>query len=294
MSAGASGRGPSQAGTGNVTTTGGSSASGGAASGGGPSAGAPTAGSRSGGATAAGGRGNQSGGKASATGGTTHTGVWNVMMLGDSITGYTCYPQLLSQQLIAGAHTNFALIGSVQNNQSCSGAPIVMTEGHGGYSVTYLPQNSTREACIRTTGCGSYAELQTWAASKPDIVLMHLGTNDVWDVQPTASIVTAYVSVIGEFRKQNPNVIFFVSKIIKLNPVGCSGCLTGVADLAATVTDSWASANSTATSPVFIIDHSGCGFDPATDASDGVHPTPAGAAKMATAAYDALVAKGYF
>jgi acyl-CoA thioesterase-1 len=296
-----SGAGSVQGGAGKATVATGGSAAGGGAPNGGSSAGAaattvggsPAGGARTGGAGTAAGR-TQSGGAVGATGGSSHTGVWNVMMLGDSITGFTCYPQLLAQQFTAGSHTNFALVGTVQNNQSCSGAPIVMTEGHGGYSVTYLPEDSAREACIRTTGCGSYAELQTWAATKPDIVLMHYGTNDVWDAQPTASIVSAYVSIMSEFRKQNPNVIFFVSKLIKLDPTGCADCLTNVADLAANVTASWASANSTATSPVFIIDHYNCGFDPATDSSDGVHPTPIGAAKMATASFNAVVAKGYF
>jgi len=30
------------------------------------------------------------------------------------------------------------------------------------------------------------------------------------------------------------------------------------------------------------------------DTADGVHPTPAGATKMATTAFDAIVASGYF
>ncbi len=32
------------------------------------------------------------------------------MPLGDSITGSTCYPQLLSKELIAKGHTNFDFI----------------------------------------------------------------------------------------------------------------------------------------------------------------------------------------
>jgi lysophospholipase L1-like esterase len=216
------------------------------------------------------------------------------MLLGDSTTGSTCYPQLLSKQLIDGGHTNFQLVGTVTNNQSC-GAVSVKTEGHGGYGVTYLPSSSTR-TCSKSSGCGSYAELQTWAAESPEIVLMHYGTNDVWDGQATVSILAAYVSVIDEFRARNPSVIFFVSKIIGLSPPGCSNCLTGAGALAAAVNDSWATANSMPTSPIYIIDHYGCGFDPtnAADAADGVHPTPAGAAKMAVASYDTLVAKGYF
>jgi lysophospholipase L1-like esterase len=100
--------------------------------------------------------------------------------------------------------------------------------------------------------------------------------------------------VITEFRKNNPNVIFFVSKIIKLNPSGCGSCLTDVAALAAALTPAWASTNSTPSSPVYIIDHYDSGVDPSTDTADGVHPNLAGATKMATTSYNALVASGYF
>ncbi len=220
------------------------------------------------------------------------------MMLGDSVTESTCYPQETYQQLQAGNHTNFQFVGMETTNQSClAGAPTsAKDEGHAGYGVTYLPQDSTRSACTKTTGCGSYAELQSWAAEKPDIVFMHYGTNDVWDGISTSTILSAYQAVFAEFRNQNPNVIFFVSKIIKLSPSGCALCLINVQALADAMTPTWASANSTATSPIYIVDHYDSTFDPANnlDTADGVHPTPAGAAIMATVTVNALAATGYF
>ena len=125
---------------------------------------------------------------------------------------------------------------------------------------------------------------------------MHFGTNDVWDGIATSTILSAYVAVIAEFRKQNLNVIFFVSKIIKLDPSGCGNCLANVAALAAAVTSTWASSNSTTSSPIYIIDHYGSSFDPtsAADTADGVHPTAAGATIMASVTHDAVVASGYF
>jgi hypothetical protein len=272
---------------------GGTTATGGTAIGGGSSGGSIPTGGTAGG-TATGGTTNTGG--TTGGGGSTHTGVWKVMMLGNSITGSTCYPQVLSSQLIAGKRTNFQFVGTVTNNQSCgANTPSVKTEGHGGYGVTYLPSTSTRPKCTKQPqGCGSYAELQTWAAEAPDIVLLHFATNDIWDGRATTEILSSFVAVITEFRKSNPDVIFFVSKIIKLNPSGCGSCLTNVAALAAALTPAWASTNSTTSSPVYIIDHYGCGFDPATDAGDGVHPNLTGATKMATASYNALVASGYF
>jgi lysophospholipase L1-like esterase len=297
---GAAGEGGTRA-TGGTFGSGGTTSTGGAAGG---SAGAMGAGgvTGAGGTAAIGGATGQGGsaGKGGSTGagGAKHTGVWSVMPLGDSITEDTCYPQLTYAQLMAGNHKNFQFVGTETTNQACgSGAPSsVKDEGHGGYGVTYLPQNSTRGACTKSGGCGSYAELQTWAAEKPDIVLMHFGTNDVWDGVATSTIMSAYVAVIAEFRKQNPNVIFFVSKIIKLDPSGCGNCLANVAALAAAVTPSWASTNSTATSPIYLVDHYDSTFDPTStaDTSDGVHPTPAGATIMATITYGAVAASGYF
>ena len=277
-------------GSGGSTSTGGRG-SGGAATGGnggrangggGSTGGAATGGSGTGGA-GTGGMGTGGAG----VGGTTHTGVWKVMLLGDSVTG-TCYPQVLSRDLIAGGHTNFQFMGTSTNNCG-NGTPSVKTEAHGGYGVTYLPSTSTRPQCTKQAqGCGTFAELQTWAAEKPDMVLMHFATNDCWDGQPTATILAAYVAVINEFRKQNPNVIFFVSKIIPLVPAP-----TNAINLNAAVTPAWASTNATATSPVYIIDH-WTGFNDATDTSEGVHPNAAGAQKMATASFNALAAAGYF
>jgi len=318
--AGGSGAGGSSSGSGGMIGTGGAAATGGATGSGGERGGA-TGGS--GGATAVGGQSGSGGvtgqagnsgqgggagrtgtggiagtGGSMGTGGAVHAGMWNVMMLGDSVTESTCYPQLTYQQLKAANHSNFQLVGMETTNQSCgAGAPTsIKDEGHAGYGVTYLPQNSTRSACTKTSGCGSFAELQSWAAEKPDIVLMHFGTNDVWDGIGTSTILSAYLAVIAEFRKQNPNVIFFVSKIIKLSPSGCTSCLTNVAALAAALTSTWASMNSTPTSPIRIIDHYDSAFDPTNSAhtADGVHPTPAGAAIMATTTVNAIAASGYF
>jgi lysophospholipase L1-like esterase len=210
------------------------------------------------------------------------------MPLGDSITGTTCYPQLLSQQFKTNNHTNFQFVGTVTNNQSCSGAPNVVSEGHGGYFVTYLLTNSPP-----ASGKGTLTELQTWAAEKPDIVLMHYGTNDVWSNLAPATILAAYVSVINEFRKQNASVIFLVSKIIPMNPSGCSACGSRVVSLDALITDAWASTNSTASSPIYIVDQ-WTGFDATADTSDGVHPNLTGSQKMAAKAYAAVVSHGWF
>jgi hypothetical protein len=251
---------------------------------------------------AAGNAGAASGGAAGAAGTSAHTGTWKLMPLGDSITASTCYPQIIAQKLKDAGHGNFEFVGSTTTNQSCptTGAPSVTTEAHGGYGVTWLPADTTRTGCTKNASgnpvvyhCGSYAELQTWAAERPDVVLFHYGTNDVWDNESVANILDTYAAVIQAFRNQNSSVVFFVSKIIKLSPSGCTDCPTRVSALVSALTDSWASSNSTAFSPIYLVDNYGSGFDPTSsaDTTDGVHPTEAGALKSAMVTVAAIVAK---
>jgi lysophospholipase L1-like esterase len=276
--------------TGGATAaTGGTRALGGATSVGGSK---PTGGSSSattGGASSTGGVSN-TGGTSGTAGGSTHTGVWRVMPLGDSITGTTCYPQLLSKNLIAGNHKNFTFVGTVTNNQACgSDAPSLNSEGHGGYLVTDL------------VGTGSHAsELQTWVTTdKADMVLMHFGTNDVWGNQRTPTqILSAYTSVVSALRGVNKNVVIFVAQIIPLNPSTCTTC-----DYAASLNaqiPSWASGLGTVESPIYVVNLHDV-FSPASIyapnssyTSDGVHPNVTGAQMMADKMYTDLVARGYF
>jgi len=252
-------------------------------------------GSHGGGATGAGGAGaGGSGGSASAGGGggaPPHTGMWHIMPFGDSITGNTCYPQLLSKELISKGHTNFNFIGTNLNNQGCgAGAPNLMTEGHGGYDVTYLLTNNPPQA-----GHGTLAELQRWAVEKPDVVLMQYGTNDVWGGASLSSILSAYGFVVDQFRGQNPNVIFFVAQITPMHPSGCSACESNVEGLNSMI-PSWAAGKTSAASPIYVVNVWSAlpqaGYVPNSQyTTDGVHPNPTGSRLMADVWSAALTAK---
>jgi lysophospholipase L1-like esterase len=283
--AGGSGASGGSAGTGGTGGVGGITGTGGAAGAGGARGGS----TGTGGATATG-----AGGGSGTTGGggsSSHTGTWRIMPLGDSITGSTCYPQLLSKALISSGHTKFNFIGSNLNNQSCgAGAPSLMTEGHGGYDVTYLVSNSPPQP-----GHGTLAELQRWAAQKPDVVLMQYGTNDVWGGVSRSSILNAYSFVVDQFRSQNPSAIFFVAQITPLRPSGCAACESNVEDLNAMI-PSWAAGKTSTVSPIYVVNVWAAlpqaSYLPNSQyTSDGVHPNAAGSQLMADAWYAALVAK---
>jgi lysophospholipase L1-like esterase len=241
--------------------------------------------------------GSGEGGGGSSSGGgdgghLAHTGVWRITPIGDSITQDTCGPQLLSQELITNGYTDFIFVGTETNNQSCSGAPNVESEGHGGYLVTDL-----LPAPHKPTLADHSAELPTWAANdKSDVLLMQFGTNDAWNGIDTQTILQAYSLVLTDYRAVNANVIMFVAQITPLNPSGCGTCESNVETLNAAI-PAWATGQSTAASPVYVVNlwsaFTASTYIPnSTYTADGVHPNPAGSALIAQKWYDALIAQG--
>jgi lysophospholipase L1-like esterase len=284
-----------------VTASGGSGQSGSSAAGGfgstGVSGGASAGGqpqggigadAGSGGASASGG-GPASGGSAGT--GSTHTGVWRIMPLGDSITQTTCYPQLLSKKLKDSGHTNFELVGSSTNNQSCNGAPNVKSEGHGGYILGCLTGDYTSNCASK----GTPTELSAWlsAMPAPDVALVHFGTNDVWNNIPTSTITTSYTHLLTSLRAANPTLIVFIAQILPMHPDNCldgaSNCPNNGVKMLNDAIPAWASGASTATSPVYVVDAYNSMGDPAAfvpnspNTSDGVHPNATGSDVIADA-----------
>jgi cellulase/cellobiase CelA1 len=195
-----------------------------------------------------------------------------IMPLGDSITGSPgCWRALLWNMLINAGYTNINFVGTLPP-QGCGVPYDGDNEGHGG---------------ALATGIVSQNQLPGWlAATNPDIVMMHLGTNDVWSSIPTATILSAYTTLITQMRANNPNMKILVAKIIPMNPSNCTTCAQGVVALDNAI-PAWASANTTAQSPIIVVDQ-WTGFDDATDTVDGVHPNDSGNQKMANRWYAAL------
>jgi lysophospholipase L1-like esterase len=303
---GAAGSAQGEIGAGGSTGSGGASSQGsGGSTGMGGGAGSGAAGGGMGGALGTGGRASTGGttgaGGGPGAGGATHGGPWKIMPLGDSITGF-CYPQNLSGELTAAGFTspNFSFVGTITNNQGNCLAPAARTvpsEGHGCYYVTRLENNITAvPGCGTGATLGSLSELQTWAAEKPDVVLMHYGTNDVWNNIATDTITGAYSFVVDHFRSQNPSVVFFVAQILPMHPAGCTACETRVEALNAAV-PAWAASKNTAASPVYVVNiwstvDQSLYLPNSTLSVDGVHPMPPAAKAMADKWFAALAAHG--
>jgi lysophospholipase L1-like esterase len=126
------------------------------------------------------------------------------------------------------------------------------------------------------------AQIQGWLGSyTPDVVLMHLGTNDAFQGQSTDSTIGELTDLIGMLREDNDRVVVLLAKLIPatMNQAGLDA-LNGRFD-------ALASSLTTATSPVVVVDQA-TGFNANGDTFDGIHPNEGGEQKMATKWLEAL------
>ena len=284
------------AGTGGASGRGGTGGTAGGGGGTGGGAGRGGAGGGGAGTGGAAGRGGGGGGAGTAGGGAGGR-ITNprIMPLGDSTTASVCYRAQLWQMLTQSGRTQFQFIGSRNSDPGCGVSGYDRdNEGHGGYITTDILKAAGTG--VRPGGADSSdpfvsdaRDLATWFDGRPaDIVLMHFGTNDVWNNYTPTNILSAYTAILNKLRAVNPNVRVLVAQIIPLQPSGCNDCPTRAQTLNAQI-PTWAAANSTAASPITVVDQY-TGFNPATgqDTSDGVHPNAAGSAKIAAKWFNAL------
>jgi lysophospholipase L1-like esterase len=195
-----------------------------------------------------------------------------IMALGDSITGSPgCWRALLWQRLENTGFTNTDFVGTLPP-QGCGFPYDGENEGHGGFLATNV---------------ASQNQLVGWlSATNPDIVMMHFGTNDVWNARTPSQILAAFTTLVNQMRANNPAMRVLVAQIIPMNPSNCAECAQRVVALNNAI-PGWAAGITTAQSPVVVVDQ-WTGFSTATDTNDGVHPNAAGDQKIANRWYPAL------
>lgn len=199
-----------------------------------------------------------------------------IMPLGDSITGNPgCWRAILWNKLQTAGYTNIDFVGTLNNATECGVTFDGDNEGHGGYLATNIATQN---------------QLPPWlAATNPDVVLIQLGTNDVWNNIAPATILASFSTLVDQMRANNPNVRVLVAQILPMNPTGCSDCPQRVINFNAAI-PAWAAGKSTSQSPVTVVDL-WTGFDVAADTTDGVHPNgTTGFPKVANSWYPAVAA----
>lgn len=143
-------------------------------------------------------------------------------------------------------------------------------EGHSGARVTdYANQGS----------------LKPWLSSaNPDIIVMHVGTNDATAGIATAKVFAAYDTLLAQMRANNPKVTLILSKLIPVAPklfgqaasdrvVEYNNAMTG-----------WVQRSTTANSPIVLVDMY-TGFDVDAMTKEGQHPNEKGDVFMADKFY---------
>ena len=123
-----------------------------------------------------------------------------------------------------------------------------------------------------------------WAhAETPDVVLIHLGTNDVLQSQSTSSTIDELGQIIDQIRTANPNVSIILAQLIPVDNLSRNAAIRSLNNEILILAGSKDIENS----PVRVVDQFS-GFDPKLDTYDGLHPNPTGEEKMAQNWFSAL------
>lgn len=193
-----------------------------------------------------------------------------IMPMGDSITeaegGHSSYRFWL-WDLLQGTGGNFDFVGSQRG--VFRGTPRFTNfdqdhQGHWGFRVDQLLSLAPAAA-----------------AFQPDIVLLHIGTNDVRQGESADSTVNDIARIIDIFRQSNSDVVVLLAQVIPTNRNNdriqfLNGNIAQLANLM-----------DTDESPVVLVDQFS-GFSLTTNTYDGVHPNDSGELRMAQRWFNAL------
>jgi hypothetical protein len=171
----------------------------------------------------------------------------------------------ISFDFVGTMNTNF---GGNPSRPDYKGKPFDMDhEGHWGWRGDEI-----------LNSVGSWLTKYT-----PDMVLMHVGSNDCIQGQTTSSTLSEITQIVAKLRTDNSAVVIFMANLI---PCNASGATPRVNDLNNGI-KSLASQLNTQSSPIIFVDQNS-GIDAAKDLYDGIHPGPTGEEKMAQKWFDAI------
>ncbi|QDA59510.1 PA14 domain-containing protein [Hymenobacter jejuensis] len=198
-----------------------------------------------------------------------------IMPLGNSITqadhNHDSYRRPLWFKLKDGGY-NVDFVGS-QNSSFNAPSPHpdfdLNHEGHWGWRADQI-----------------LGSVQDWAtANTPDIVLMHVGTNDMLQGQSVESTLDEISQIVDRLRVANPSVKILMAQLIPTTQSGPNANL----NILNSLIPGLASQKTTSQSPIIVVDQNS-GFDASTLTYDGIHPREGGEELMASRWYQALQA----
>jgi mannan endo-1,4-beta-mannosidase len=216
-----------------------------------------------------------------------------VMPLGDSITGSPgCWRKTLWTSL--ADNTKVDMVGVRNNESECGTGWDADNAAFGGMRVTNVGADVGLAGASRTSTVtvapnvtAVPGNLEVWLEqTRPDLVTMNLGTNDIWSGVPADTILAGYDKLLAQMRASNSRMRVMVAKIGKFDPrdssgnATCANCATAAAAFN-TALDAWAQCASSVDSPITVVDIASQ-WNPATMTDDGVHPNALGTTTMAS------------
>ncbi len=196
-------------------------------------------------------------------------GPLRIMPLGDSITelesGHSSYRFFLWQSLLS-VPCNVDFVGSRRGVSTGQRDSAQVSPAQSDFDQDH-------EGHWDYTSGDILAGIDGWAAAaRPDIVLLHIGTNDARRQEGAITVIARISEIIDKLRAINPRVAVIVAQIIPSRNDSFRFFNDAVPQLAAD--------KDTPESRVLVANHS-VGFNPSVDLYDAVHPSPSGEAKMA-------------
>ncbi|MBX3254485.1 MAG: hypothetical protein KF862_10120 [Chitinophagaceae bacterium] len=218
----------------------------------------------------------------------------NILCIGNSITNgtgkYNSYRRDLWKLLHTGKY-NFDMIGSWDKHHMGGAVPgpdfDMDHEGHSGWTAADIFQPPSWDSARGNI----YSWMQLYT---PGIVLVELGTNDVFQCRSVKDIIGDFTRLVQLLRDRNKNVKIFFAKIPPLGKQWASEKLCGndttyrsrILQLNKAI-GFFARKNSTKASPVIAVDQFS-GVDTDKDMYDDIHPNASGERKMAGRWYNAI------
>jgi len=127
--------------------------------------------------------------------------------------------------------------------------------------------------------------LPTWTLDyTPDLAIIHLGTNDIFQGESIGSTVDDLEDVVAALRDVNPEVTVLLSQIIPIRGAFYTFRVNRLNEAIAELAELLDSAES----PVVVVDQN-TGFSVNAETFDGVHPNHRGDQKMGAVYYEAAL-----
>lgn len=219
----------------------------------------------------------------------------NILTIGNSITNgtdrYNSYRRPL-WQMLHKARYNFDFIGSWSKHHMGGDVPDadfdMDHEGHSGWTFEDLFNPPDWDV--------QRGNIYQWIRSyTPDLVLIELGTNDVFQCRPADDIVKNLSSLITLLRAKNSNVKIFISTLLPLGSTWSDQNLCGrpyqelIKEANKRISD-FALERTALRSLVIIVDQF-AKIDPRAHLYDDIHPNASGEEVLAKSWFDAI--RGY-